>query len=217
MNNNQNFFSQELKRIVPSKYPNVAYFPTACYVPLSGELRAKISFISSTIHNQYDTILLTILNRTQGEVDRLCLKFHDLLGTKMVSNPNFPYGVAPHIWVDQGNPKWYVYRPTSEDYHLLMNAVDQYLQQFVDTPVHTECSHDDKMYRLGEVVFDITTCASEFLRTLDDHTEHDSRELYFQIFTWAKEYEQSFDEQKDDYLATVDAFAYKKLQSYFSE
>jgi len=63
-------------------------------------------------------------------VDNLVLRFSDLLGKKMVSNPNFRDGVMPHIWDDHGKVDWYVYHPTSQDYQKLSNAVNDYLDIF---------------------------------------------------------------------------------------
>ena len=59
------------------------------------------------------------------------LNLKDLLGMKKVSgNPNFPCGVAPHIWDDSGNAQWYGYRPTIADYETIRQATDDYLSVF---------------------------------------------------------------------------------------
>ena len=60
----------------------------------------------------------------------LLLRFSDLLGKKMTSNPNFPGGITPHIWDDNGKLSWYVYQPSSQDYQTLSDAVSDYLQIF---------------------------------------------------------------------------------------
>ncbi len=60
--------------------------------------------VSSThISSQYDAIRLTVLNRTEGVVDRTLLRFQDVWGKKQVpNNPNFRSGVIPHLWDDYG-------------------------------------------------------------------------------------------------------------------
>jgi hypothetical protein len=45
-------------------------------------------------------------------------------------NPNFKSGIFPYIWDDHGNPMWYVYQLKQEDYQLLAESVDEYLQVF---------------------------------------------------------------------------------------
>lgn len=123
-------FEQELRRIVSPRYPDATYVGRACYVRLSEMNRAKIQFISTHIASQYDALRLTILNRDEGAVDNLVLRFSDLLGKKHTSNPNFRDGVIPHLWDDCGKVAWYVYQPSSRDYQELSDAVGSYLEVF---------------------------------------------------------------------------------------
>ena len=125
-----NFFEQELRKIVAPKYPDATYVGRACYVRLSEMNRAKIEFITSIVANQYHALRLTILNRSEGQVDILLLKLSDILGKKQTNNPNFRDGVSPHIWDDCGKAEWYVYHPNSQDYRQLTEAVSDYLEVF---------------------------------------------------------------------------------------
>lgn len=92
--------------------------------------RAKVQFISTNIASQYDALRLTILNRDEGTVDNLVLRFSDLLGKKQTRNPNFRDGIIPHLWDDYGKVAWYVYQPSSRDYQELSDAVGSYLEIF---------------------------------------------------------------------------------------
>lgn len=123
-------FEQELRKILSPRYPDATYVGRACYVRLSEMNRAKIQFISTHIASQYDALRLTILNRDEGAVDNLVLRFSDLLGKKHTSNPNFRDGVIPHLWDDCGKVAWYVYQPSSRDYQELSDAVGSYLEVF---------------------------------------------------------------------------------------
>ena len=123
-------FEQELRKIVSPRYPDATYVGRACYVRLSEMNRAKIQFTSTHIASQYDALRLTILNRDEGAVDNLVLRFSDLLGKKHTSNPNFRDGVIPHLWDDCGKVAWYVYQPSSRDYQELSDAVGSYLEVF---------------------------------------------------------------------------------------
>ena len=123
---------QELRKIVGERYPDATYVGRACYVRLSNMNRAKIQFVTGIVANQYNALQLTILNRSEGQVDTLRLRFSDLLGTKMTSNPNFRNGVEPHIWDDYGKVSWYLYHPTRQDYEVLSDAVSDYLEVFQD-------------------------------------------------------------------------------------
>ena len=92
------FYEQELRKIIGEQYPDATYVGRACYVRLSDMNRAKIQFATGIVANQYNALQLTILNRSEGQVDTLRLRFSELLGTKATSNPNFRNGVDPHIW-----------------------------------------------------------------------------------------------------------------------
>lgn len=124
------FFEQELRKVVGEAYPDATYVGRACYVRLDEMNRAKIQFISTGIAGHYDTLRLTILNRQEGDVDNLLLRFSDLLGKKMTANPNFSNGVKPYIWDDHGDADWYVYHPNKQDYQVLTSAVNDYLEVF---------------------------------------------------------------------------------------
>ena len=126
------FYEQELRKIIGERYPDAAYVGRACYVRLSDMNRAKIQFVTGIVSNQYNALHMTILNRSEGQVDTLRLRFSDLFGKKMVNNPNFRDGVIPHIWDDYGKVSWYVYHPTRQDYEILSHAVSDYLEVFQD-------------------------------------------------------------------------------------
>lgn len=102
----------------------------ACYGSLTDSIRAKIQFTTGAVSNQYDGLKITLLNRQEGEIDSLRLRFLDLWGMKQTANPNFKEGVAPHLWDDYGKISWYVYHPNKTDYRQLADAVKTYLEVF---------------------------------------------------------------------------------------
>lgn len=127
-----NAFEMELKKTLSQskEAAHTTYVGRAAYIQVAPELRAKLEFVSLNIANQYNALKLTVLNRIDGAVDINILRFGDLLGKKMVSNPNFSDGVIPHLWDDYGKVSWYVYQPEQADYKLLAGVVDEYLQIF---------------------------------------------------------------------------------------
>lgn len=124
------FFEQELRKIIGEEYPDATFVGRACYVRLSDMNRARIEFATTTTADHYDALRMTILNRNEGTVDKLTLRFADLLGKKQVSNPNFKSGINPHVWNDYGKCDWYVYHPNDSDYQRLTSAVTDYLDVF---------------------------------------------------------------------------------------
>lgn len=124
------FFEQELRKIVGDVYPDATFVGRACYVRLSDMNRAKIQFTTCGTADHYEALQMTILNRSDGQVDTLRLRFKDVLGTKQVNNPNFRNGVSPHAWTYNSKTEWYAYHPNSRDYQMLTDAVSDYLDVF---------------------------------------------------------------------------------------
>ena len=130
-----NFFERELGRVFGDGQVirDPTYSGRACLGTLGKDLRVRAQFITSGYADHYDSLKITVLNRTDGPVDTLVLKLKDLLGKKPVpGNPYFPNGVAPHIWLDQGKPEWYAFQPTAADYDTIRQAAKQYLDVFRD-------------------------------------------------------------------------------------
>ena len=127
-----NFYEQELRKIIGTGFPQATYVGRACYIPLGELLRAKIQFTTCGCVDKYEGLCVTILNRHEGKVDEILLEFDDLLGLRPVDNPNFPQGIIPHIWVDGEQPRWYEYKPMSQDYDLLGQSVQSYIGIFLE-------------------------------------------------------------------------------------
>ena len=129
------FFEQELGRLFGDGQVirNPTYSGRSCFGTLGKDLRVRARFITTGYADHYDSLKITVLNRTDGPVDTLVLKLKDLLGKKPVpGNPNFRSGVTPHIWEDYGKFEWYAYRPTEADYETIRQAAKQYLDVFRD-------------------------------------------------------------------------------------
>ena len=130
-----NFFERELGRVFGDGQVirDPTYSGRSCLGTLGKDLRVRAQFITTGYADHYDSLKITVLNRTDGPVDTLVLKLKDLLGKKPVpGNPNFRSGVTPHIWEDYGKFEWYAYRPTEADYETIRQAAKQYLDVFRD-------------------------------------------------------------------------------------
>ena len=130
-----NFFERELGRVFGDGQVirDPTYSGRSCFGTLGKDLRVRAQFVTTGYADHYDSLKITVLNRTDGPVDTLVLRLKDLLGMKPVpGNPNFPNGVAPHIWDDSGKPEWYAFQPTAADYETIRQAARQYLDVFRD-------------------------------------------------------------------------------------
>ncbi len=128
-----NFFEQELRKLFGdgALIQSPTFAGRACLGRLDGELRVRAEFATTGMADHYSALRLTVMNRTEGVVDRNILRFKDILGMKQVpGNPNFRGGVSPHIWDDHGKAAWYAYHPSGADYQAMRRAAGQYLDAF---------------------------------------------------------------------------------------
>ena len=142
-------YEQELRKLF--EHSNLVDRPQfsgrVCVGDIGKDLRVRAEFLSTHISSQYDAIRLTVLNRTEGVVDRTLLRFQDVWGKKQVpNNPNFRSGVIPHLWDDYGKVEWYAYHPTAADYAALRDAVGQYLSAFRERTPELERSGPKLVY-----------------------------------------------------------------------
>lgn len=127
-----NFFEQELRKLFGDGeiIQSPSFTGRACLGTLGNDLRVRAQFVTTGYADHYDTLKLTVLNRTDGPVDTMALKLKDVWGKKSVSNPNFRDGIYPHIWDNCGKADWYVYHPTKDDYQVIRQAAAEYLSVF---------------------------------------------------------------------------------------
>ncbi|WP_455617014.1 hypothetical protein [Eisenbergiella sp.] len=127
-----NFYKRELKKLIDynAVLTDVHYIGSACYGKLSSDIRVKINFAGTKVADHYDALKITLLNRTEGQIDNINLYFQDIWGMKKTNNPNFREGISPHIWNNGVQAEWYGYQPKSSDYQELIKAVNSYLELF---------------------------------------------------------------------------------------
>ena len=132
-------FEQELKKLFDhdSVFADSRIVGNVCYGRLNEDVRVKARFVTCGYADHYEALKVTLLNRREGEIDSMLLRFRDVLGVKQVSNPNFSEGLAPYLWVNRGEASWYVYQPTKADYQKLGEAVQTYLDVFQE-PVQSQ-------------------------------------------------------------------------------
>lgn len=122
------FYEQELRKLFAdgTVIGSPKFTGRACLGTLGKDLRARVQFVTSGHADHYDVISVTVLNRTDGVVDKLRLRLKDVLGVKQVpGNPNFRNGVARHIWEDSGKVEWYAFRPSAADYSAMRQACER--------------------------------------------------------------------------------------------
>lgn len=94
-----NFFEQELRKLFEDGkiIDSPSYSGRSCFGTLGKDLRVRAQFVTSGYANHYDSLTITVLNRTDGPVDTQVLKLKDLLGKKPV--PAIPTSVKGYILI----------------------------------------------------------------------------------------------------------------------
>jgi hypothetical protein len=127
-----NYFEQELRRLFgnDANITDKKFVGRAFFGKLTDNLRVRVEFVTLGTADHYEAIKATIINRNDGPVDALALRLSDLIGKKMVSNPNFRDGITPYIWKYGDKIEWYVYKPTKADYDQISGALNDYFNVF---------------------------------------------------------------------------------------
>ena len=135
-----NFFESELKKIMGDSaiLKDQKYVGRMCYGTIGGDLRARVEFVTLGVSNRYAGIKASVINRKEGVVDSILLRFSDIWGKPKVSNPNFKEGVNPHIWTDNGKSDWYVFYPGAAEYRKAADTLENYLSIFQDVSMTQE-------------------------------------------------------------------------------
>jgi hypothetical protein len=102
-----NFFESELRRMFgdAENISDAVFVGRTMLGKLDDELRVKAQFISTHIAKHYDAIQISILNRTDGVVDKETMIFGDIIGQKMTRCSD---KVNPYMWEESiGKAYWY--------------------------------------------------------------------------------------------------------------
>lgn len=133
-----NFFEQELRKLFEDGtiIQSPRFAGRACLGTLGQDLRVRVQFVTTGYANHYDTLEVTVLNRTEGPVDRLYLKLSDVWGAGKKDRSGDP--IKPYIWVYCNKTDWYSYHPTRTDWEKLRETVGIYLDVFREQALERE-------------------------------------------------------------------------------
>ena len=125
-----NFFEQELRRFTGKgtafKSCKALYVGRACFIPLSGNRRARLEFATGGTCDHYEVLQVTILSAADGKIDCLRLRFSDYFAPRKGGCSGT---CRPHIWVDYGKAEWYV-APTAAEIAAITQAAHDYVMLF---------------------------------------------------------------------------------------
>ena len=126
------FFEKEMRKLFQQglSFPETVFAGRTCYGKLEEDIRVRMEFATEGVADHYSALKVTLLNRKEGPIDSMLLRFSEVLGKKPTTNPNFREGIVPHIWKNGDTFAWYVYQPKAADYKTLADAVGSYTAMF---------------------------------------------------------------------------------------
>lgn len=132
-----NFFEKEMRQMFEDDdfFEESKFVGKTMLAKLDEDLRIKLQFISSHISGQYDTVQMTIINRTGGMVDKQNFKFSDIVG-QFVRPGKEPLDY--HMWEYQGKAEWYTPISLTDKAKIadtVMDYAEMYLDQSMTGPV----------------------------------------------------------------------------------
>ena len=106
-----NFFESELRQMFGNaeNISDAKFIGRTMLGKLDDDLLVKAQFVSTHVAKQYDAIQVSILNRTDGVVDKETMVFGDIIGTKMTRCSD---KVNPYMW-EESVGKAFCYTPLS--------------------------------------------------------------------------------------------------------
>ena len=119
-----NFFETELKKMTAkvAALKNSKLVGRACIARLTDTTTVKATFTTLGVSEHYPAIRIALLNRSEGKIDEIVIRFSDHWTGKD----------AIHAWTDRGKTDWYAYNPTAADYTKIAKAISDYLENFAD-------------------------------------------------------------------------------------
>ena len=124
-----NFFDSELRQMFGNaeNISDAKFIGRTMLGKLDDDLLVKAQFVSTHVAKQYDAIQVSILNRTDGVVDKETMVFGDIIGTKMTRCSD---KVNPYMWEESvGKAFWYTPLSITEKAQISDTVLD-YVEMF---------------------------------------------------------------------------------------
>lgn len=118
-----NFFEKEMRQMFGDTdiIAEPKFIGKTMLGKLDDELRVKLQFVSTQISKHYDAIQMSIINRTDGVIDKQTMLFGDIIGQKVLhGTPN----VNPYMWENNNQGMWYTPVTLSEKAHIADSVLD---------------------------------------------------------------------------------------------
>lgn len=131
-----NFFEKEMRQMFGDSdiLHDAKFVGKTMLAKLDDDLRVKLQFIASHVSGQFDTVQMSIINRTDGVVDKQNFKFSDIIG-KCLRPGREPLDY--HMWEYNNKPEWYTPISLTDKARIADTVLDyaaMYLDQSMTSP-----------------------------------------------------------------------------------
>ena len=114
--------SEELK--------DTKYTGRTCLARLDKDLRVKLQFVTTGTAGNYTAICASIINRTDGVVDKQTFRFQDMVPARSGSQA---FGLQyPYIWEYNGTPEWYGQPLSTKEKQLVRDSILEYVEMYME-------------------------------------------------------------------------------------
>ena len=127
-----NVFEKSLRELFGKSeiLSDIKYTGNTCIARLDKDLRVKLQFVTIGYADHYTAICASIINRTDGLVDKQTFCFRDMVPAR---SKDATFGRDyPHIWVCDGKADWYGQPLSAVEQRLVRNEILNYVDMYLD-------------------------------------------------------------------------------------
>ena len=127
-----NVFEKSLRDLFGSSemLQDAKYTGKTCLARLDKDLRVKLSFVETGVACNYTAICASIINRTDGLVDKQTFRFRDMVPAR--SKETLFGRDYPYIWICDGKAEWYGQPLSQKEQKLVRDAILDYVEMYLD-------------------------------------------------------------------------------------
>ncbi|MBQ8238093.1 MAG: hypothetical protein IJZ39_08105 [Oscillospiraceae bacterium] len=112
------------------------YTGRTCLARLDKDLRVKLSFVENGVAGEYTAIRASIINRTDGVVDKQTFRFRDMVPAR--SKETLFGRDYPYIWICDGKAEWYGQPLSQKEQRLVRDAILDYVEMYLEPQMSME-------------------------------------------------------------------------------
>ena len=106
------------------------YTGRTCLARLDKDLRVKLSYVENGVAGEYTAICASIINRTDGLVDKQTFRFRDMVPAR--SRETLFGRDYPYIWICDGKAEWYGQPLTQKEQRQVRDAILDYVEMYLE-------------------------------------------------------------------------------------